>query len=1033
MCPQDERNIIAAKITKLITFNREKVTNAWLKALGQKWGEIAENKIGFLTDTKKGEDLLSLLLKKISGKFEVEQKDLSPLFQKVRLEEYSILDFLLEIRCLEESIEDVLKDSNEINDFDILIGMRLIRRELLSILGMILKDTSDIYEHVTESGGRGFCQTDTEGAIIYANKIIEEIMGLDSVTGTRLDSYFDGEDKEFVQKILDPESDESQGMRQLHLKRSDGQLIPVGVEIASIKIDREHRGGYAGMVDLALFMKTQLEIFDRSILGIVKVSTEGEFTYLNRSALDACGMEAWKGMTIKDVFPDEKNYSIVNEQLQSRRIGFSDEYEIDITRLNDKKLVPVKVAAIPETDLKGNVVGSMAIVRDVSVERTREKINKHIATLKDSKELLTATAKEVQAVLSYDMFAVTVYAEGMDYLRQMFSYYPDGELEWATRWWQIPDYMVGWLGNKETIIIPNINSLLEQPAWQELIERGVVKLFLKEGFTSSIRCPIKREDRVVGSVAIYSKEPGVYTEEHKKIVEKLRIEEPVIVALDIEERKELSFRLELVKEISSASNNIQNVAETLVERLAEHYDWGEVSLFKVDEEKEWIYPLSRKSNSGFNHHHVDKGQPIDKGVLGHVYKTKQAVNIGNVLEDHELKDIYIPTLKDTLSELCIPVKAGEDFWLLNIEDPRKNAFSKKEMKSLEGVMDDLSKFLERAYLYHFIRASLKYASDGVIIADCNGKIKRANPAILKMLGYAEEEMISSSLAKYLKDTEKNELLNFFLKKEVVAADEATLFHKDGREIDVLLSKSQLHNDFSDKVFFATDLTHQKRIAELEHLGKMFYEIATQTKTPLSLTFSWLNNLKGEVEDPAIADRLEKIIKQLSKAELSFDRLSLYDYKDGIIPLDKMLIDISGVVDNVMDDFPDADRNVITVEYDSALPYLEGDLFRLSFCIKTIISYLLRFVPEDETIKIHMSHNSKKIITKIKGFIPEIDEAVSGDVEEQSLVAKTLAEMALGEKVIKNFIEDSHGGSYNKPVIKGKNILFHFELPAKMEE
>jgi GAF domain-containing protein len=47
--------------------------------------------------------------------------------------------------------------------------------------------------------------------------------------------------------------------------------------------------------------------------------------------------------------------------------------------------------------------------------------------------------------------------------------------------------------------------------------------------------------------------------------------------------------------------------------------------------------------------------PLAEGVVGHVYRTKEAVHIGDILDDELFRDIVIPHGEVTMrSEVCVP-------------------------------------------------------------------------------------------------------------------------------------------------------------------------------------------------------------------------------------------------------------------------------------------------------------------------------------------------------------------------------------------
>lgn len=1016
----------AAKVARLIDLKRAEIYNGWFGALRQKWSGRADQKVRTLIKHKKEKkDLLSLLLKILSDKSKIEKQNLDALLYRVRTQEYSIFDFFLEVSFLEESIKGVLRRSHEIKEAELLDGMDLIRKELSRVFGKILKETSGIYEHVIESGARGFCHVDKEGRIIFANKEMKRLLGMDSITGKRLHSFFDGVEKDFVRKTVSGRPGERPEMRQLQLKAADGKSTPVDAEIAAVLIDGQHRGAYACVVDISRATEMMMKIFDKSPLGIAKVNLKEQITYLNRKAFEIMGMDKWEQKALRDVFPDEENYKIVRSELKRRKKGVSDEYEIEITRLNDKKRVPVMISAFPETDLKGNVTGTMAIIRNIVREKAVEAIHKHIESERGGQALLKAVAEEMERVIPFQLFVAAAYSADMRHSRAIFNYSPSGQLEWRKRWWEMTPANRKFI-NRKKIRFGNLPDILAQKQWKHLRDDRDIKKILNAGFRSFIFYPVIREDRVCASVSLFSKSENAFDSSHVELLGDLPLGKALLTALYYEENEDLKFRLDLIRKISCASNNMGKVAAVIVSQLAKHYDWQDISLYRVDEEHGAIRLLSQEASSEAFRLPGDYKQHIDEGILGYVYKNKVATNVGNVRTDPKFKDVYKDTLKDTVSELCLPISIdGKVCWLLNIQDSRQNAFSEEEKKALEGVFGEVTEFLERSRLHHFVNATLQFASDAIIVTDTKGNINRVNQATKKLLGYSKAEMVGSTLKDYFKDVDVAEGA---LKAEKFPSYEVTLRHKTGDEANVLLSASQLPEEVGGKVFIAKDLSLHKRVEELEYLGKMYYEIATQTETPLSVVFSWLNRLKRETEDSSTVETLDKAIRQLHKVQLTYDRLALYDKGKGVVPYHDLLLDISEVLDSVMDEFPKTEVEKIDIKLDKEMPYLRGDLFQLSFCFGTILSYLLRFVPEEERIRLRISHDQDWLVTEISGFFPGIPKEKSEEITKRSSISHTLTEMALGEKIIRTFIEDNHRGKFYEPKRKGEKIEFRINLP-----
>ncbi|MFX1554585.1 MAG: PAS domain S-box protein [Promethearchaeota archaeon] len=916
-----------------------------------------------------------------------------------------------------------MRGSDEIREAEVLDGLNLVHKKLSGVFGKILKQTSEIYEYIAESEGRGFCQVDNQRRVIFANEEMKRLLGLKSVTGKRIDSFFKGEEKSFVQEALSRKIAERPGLRMLELIADGGKSIPVGAEVAPLLIDGQIGGGYACMVDLSRPVKAQTEIFEQSPFGIAKVNLKEQITYLNYSGLKILGMDKREKKTLRDVFPDEKNYKKVREQHQSRKKGLSSEYEAEITRISDKKRVPVMISAMPETDLKGNVVGSIAMFRSRFKESAIEAIHKHIGTNRNREKLLTAVAKETEKIIPFQYFGAALFTGDMKHVRTLFSYLPSGQLQTGRRWWELSPQGRKFLKRKKTIS-GNLKDFLAQEKWRHLKGDRDFKKILDAGFDAFIHYPVSEEDRLVGSIMLYSRVKNAFDKNHVKLLEALPLDKALLAAIHYEKREDLEFRLNLIRKISSASNNIQKVAGIIVNELGEHYDWENVSLFRVDEERRLFSLVRQKASSKARGFPKDYKLRLDEGILGYVYRNKVGVNVGNVKTEHRFKEIFKGTIKGVASELCLPIIfAGKVCWILNIEDSRQNAFSEEEKEALEGVLDEVGEFLQRSWLHHFLKATLESASDAVIVTDSKGIINEINPAVTKLLGFSKAELMGSALADYVMDGDVDEA---FFRAETLPNYEVSLRRNTGDRVKALLSASPLPEEVGGNVFIAKDLSLQKRLEELEYLGKMYYELSAQTTTPLALALSWLGRLQSESESSTATETLDKAARQLRKVQLTYDRLALYDDKKEMVPYSELLLDMPEILDSALESFPKTEVKKIDIQIEEASAYLRGDLFQLSFCLQTILSYLLRFASEDKRIRLRVSQIPDWLRIEINGFFPGLPDEKFEETANKTLMSRTLTEMALGKGIIKKFVSN-HKGIFHEPEREGKIMKFRIDL------
>ena len=1010
-------------IGEMIGNRRSELAQLWHANLRKAWGSAAESLLSILQ--RPGEvNLLDVVLTAMSSQDEIESQTVQGFIKRVRRRDYSISDLFNEFVCLEDALREFLPAAGiRPTEYALLFGK--FKTSFCRLFGLILRETSEFYEHVIERGNIGFCQTDKSGRIVYANREMKRIYGSKDLTGRLLTDFFEGFERELVQKDL-LECKDVPEIQPLHLRSVGGTLVPVGAEVAGVFISGEPIGGYAHLTDISRPVQLRNEVYDRLMLGIIRLNAERRITFMNQSLcemLDYTNGE-WRNQNIEWLIPDGEDERIIRKKLDERfEQGKSDEYDLRFRR-RDGKPIPVKITAAPEKTATGQVIRTIGIIRSM----VRERIHMHIERERDFERLLQAVMEEMRCAIPFQRVSVALFSSDEMHVRRFFSYPIDSESEIKRRWYKITPAMLAGVKANKIVIVRDIEKFYSQPEFTDLRSDSAVQEIL-ENYASFISYPVFREGRLIASASFYSKNLNRYGEKDRRILENLPLASAILMAIHYEEKKNLEFLLNLSKQITEAGEDMKQIAQVLVDKVSAHYDWENVALFNTSKAQQKFHLLSQRTSKAFRIP-KDYTQPIDRGVLGMVYRTKKPVNIGNV-KDEAYRDVYKPTITQTHSELCIPIESGELFWLLNIEDSREDAFSKDEELDLMRLIKEVIVFLERSWLRKFLEAALLSTSDAVWVTDNQGRINRINPAAKDLLGYQESELVGSNLADIFRDPG---IAKRMIDKKKEPNLKIGLRTREGKFVNVLLSKFKLQEYFATNVYIAKDLSAQERLEELEYLGKMYYEIATQTQTPLMLISGWLERLGRQNDDEDTKAVVDRSLRQLRKIELTYDRLSFYD-KEKIsepdFPNHKILCSFEEVWRIVEGDLPQNELDRIEIELECEGPLIEGDLFQLSFCFETILSYLMRFLPQDQKVYVHVYTMADQLHVNIKGSFPGLNNN-SDHAGTQSKVERTLVEMALGEKILREFIVEKHGGSYSRTSWSEEQVEFFITMPLAEE-
>ena len=757
--------------------------------------------------------------------------------------------------------------------------------------------------------------------------------------------------------------------------------------------------------------------------ALAKVDRTGSFTYGNRALRTILGVQSVDGKTLEDFFAGQ-DLARVRKHLDSRSTGVADEYEAYFQKPSDNLRVHVRISAMPDLDEHGNVVGSIAIVQDLLTQDVTGNLQTAIQDLCDGRDILRAVASESQRLTPFDLFAVTLYSVDGKHARD-FYHTPEDIIPQTVRWRPMSRYAQEFVKKRAVTIIRDFDEWFRRPEWRRYRNDPDMQAFLALGFRSSISFPVIIENRVEATVSFSrTQQHEPFTEADSQRLAALPLGAAVRMVLHHDSDAELRFALRLLRRIASPPSGIELIAQRLVDELQEHYGWEHISIFRPSEDQKQLCLVKQAApSSDFCLPH-DWCHPVAESATGQVYTTGKPLNIPDTTEvDSGVR--YLSLFERSRSELCLPIFVEDRvFWVCNVEDSMKNAFVREEQETLERILAEVSILVELFSKTQLFSELLLVSGDAVVQTDPAGVIKQVNPAAERLLQYSAEEFANTPLHRYFVDGEIGSLVE---RSEFVPNQEYKLRRKDGSELAMLVSGASLPPELGRKVYVFNDLSGQKQFETLEILRHLYNEIASQIKTPLSLTFTWLDKLKEM--HPEIADVLEKTLKQLNKVDLTYDRLLFYERHENIAPLQKNLLRLSTLVEGVLRQIPDREVRLVNMKVAPDVPRVNADLFQVSFCIESIIAYLLRFVPEDGSIDVDIERRDGSAAIVIRGYAPAVTGGEIQDYTGQYWAIRAITELSLGRDLIRGFIVRNHDGTFSENDLPDGRTEYLVELPA----
>ena len=184
---------------------------------------------------------------------------------------------------------------------------------------------------------------------------------------------------------------------------------------------------------------------------------------------------------------------------------------------------------------------------------------------------------------------------------------------------------------------------------------------------------------------------------------------------------------------------------------------------------------------------------------------------------------------------------------------------------------------------------------GIMLADLSGAILEANDALLSLIGYTRDDMLTGRLrwdritpAEYVHlDIHAVESLRT---TGVCPAWEKEYYHKDGSRVPVMVGVSMLDDSFNECICFVLDMTQQRRIQGQLRRAKEEADAANEAKS------LFLANMSHEIRTPmnAIIGLTELVLDSPLTAQQRDNLTAVADSAESLLSLINHILDFSKI-------------------------------------------------------------------------------------------------------------------------------------------
>lgn len=347
-----------------------------------------------------------------------------------------------------------------------------------------------------------------------------------------------------------------------------------------------------------------------------------------------------------------------------------------------------------------------------------------VNTTLDLETTLRRVAELVRKVIDYEIFAILLLNERTQELRFRFQVgYPKEFAERARV--RVGEGVTGRAAQLREAVL--VGDVTKEPDYIAAIPN----------VRSELAIPLIVKNRVIGVIDIEAREPGAFTEDHKRLLTLIAsrmavgIENAQLYTRTTRQARTLLLLNEISREVTSILN-VDQLLKRIGELLSRLIDFQMFSILLVDpagEKLQHRFSLRFQENIQLKHD-IQLGQ----GIVGYAAQHKEALLVPDVSKDPR----YIKVNPETRSELVVPlIYQDKVIGVLDLEHTRRGFFNEDHKRTITTLAAQVAIAIENARLYEQVaQQERRLERDLALARELQFRLLPANPPKLDNLEIA---------------------------------------------------------------------------------------------------------------------------------------------------------------------------------------------------------------------------------------------------------------------------------------------------------